>query len=106
MKKSNVGIKKELKISIKKIGPVTEELVFRGFIWRIFEEKRCNRFSILFVSSLFFAFVHFELSMFSSLFVLGIIIGFLRMRTDRLGASIVVHVIKNTLAIILLTVFF
>jgi len=164
LKKSNIGIKKELKISIKKIdilwgvlaylisflilfmldyflpinsdksrvalkinylitnshyfiffvlfiygsflGPITEEIVFRGFIWRIFEEKRYNRFLILFVTSLLFALFHFELSMFPSLFALGVIFGFLRMRTNRLGASIVMHVILNTFSMILTAAFY
>ena len=88
------------------LGPVTEELVFRGFIWRIFEEKRFNRFLILFGTSLLFALFHFELSMFPSLFTLGIIFGFLRMRTNRLGTSIIMHVLSNTFAILLTAAFY
>ncbi len=88
------------------LAPITEELVFRGFIWKIFEEKKFNRYLILLITSLFFALLHFESSMFASLFVLGLILGFLRMRTNRLGASIILHVVLNTFTILLTVAFY
>ncbi len=88
------------------LAPITEELVFRGYIWKILEKKRLNKYLILLIISLFFALMHFELSIFLQVFVLGIIFGFLRMRTNRLGPSIVAHIITNTLAILLSIVFY
>ena len=88
------------------LAPIAEEILFRGFLWRILEEKKINRYIILVVTSLLFAFYHLELFMVPYLFISGLILGLLRMLTNRLGVSIVMHIISNTLAIILGAVFF
>jgi len=81
--------------------PFIEELVFRGFIWKIFEEKKINNIIILIITSFLFASFHFEIYRFPFLFVAGFIFGLLRMQTTRIGASIVAHTTNNSIVSIL-----
>ena len=76
-------------------GPIIEEIVIRGFIWKIFEGKNFKNFIILLITSLIFAFMHMEIKRFLIFFIMGLILGILRMRTNRLGASIIAHIVIN-----------
>ena len=87
-------------LSICILGPFIEELVFRGYLWKIFEEKKLNKIIVLLITSFLFASIHLEINRFLILFTLGIIIGFLRMRTDRMGASVVAHMTLNIIGFI------
>ncbi len=82
------------------IAPFVEETLFRGYIWKIFEEKKINKFIVLLVTSFLFASMHLEFFNFPIFFIMGIIFGYLRMRTNRMGASLLAHLIMNTLAFI------
>jgi len=88
------------------LAPIIEEVVFRGYVWEIFEKKKVNKYLILIVTSILFAVVHLEFQMFPLLFLSGIIFGLVRMYTNRLGASIVVHMISNIIAIVSTVVFY
>ena len=80
--------------------PFIEEILFRGYIWRIFKQQKVNEVVILFITTLLFAAAHLEIKRFVLLFINGIIIGFLRMRTNRLGPSIAAHITTNVIAYI------
>jgi len=88
------------------LAPIAEEIIFRGFLWRILEEKKINRYMIFVVTSLLFAFFHLDFSMVPSLFISGLIFGLLKMRTNRLGVSIIAHAIGNFVGIIALIIFY
>jgi len=75
--------------------PFVEEFLFRGYFWKTFEDWKINRFIILLLTSLLFGLFHLELKEFPVYFTLGLFFGFLRMRTERIGASVVAHLIKN-----------
>lgn len=79
--------------------PVVEELVFRGLLWSALEKRGLNPWVILFVTSAVFASLHLELWRTPVLFVLGLTLGYARLRTGRLGPAIVVHILFNTLAL-------
>ena len=79
------------------LGPIMEEIVIRGYFWRILELKIKSRLSILIITSLIFALFHFELYRLPVLFVSGIIFGFPRFKSGRLGISIVAHIVTNIL---------
>ncbi len=85
--------------------PFIEELIFRGFIWKIFEEKRMNGIIIVFLTSFLFALYHLEFYNFPNLFISGIIIGLLRLNTNRMGASIVAHVTNNIIVYVVMVLF-
>ncbi|WP_253770199.1 CPBP family intramembrane glutamic endopeptidase [Goodfellowiella coeruleoviolacea] len=75
--------------------PLTEELLVRGALWGALEHYRIPRSVVLALTSLIFAFLHEESWRTLSLFAQGIAIGWARMVTGRIGASIVAHAANN-----------
>lgn len=84
--------------------PIVEELFYRGLLLRSVR----NRFGpnvAIGVSAFVFAGAHFELLQFPALLLLGVLLGFLAVRYDRLGPSIFAHAGFNavTMAILVAT---
>lgn len=79
------------------LGPVTEELIYRGVIFG-FLERKVNRVYALIMSSLLFGIVHlsFVQSVYAS--VMGLIAGIVYMKTRKLGWPIIIHITINVLA--------
>lgn len=80
--------------------PVIEELVFRGLLWSALEKRGHGQMFTLILTSAVFSLFHFEPARSPILFVIGLIIGLGRLRTGRIGASIVTHVAINSFAMI------
>ena len=81
--------------------PALEEFVFRGFLWKLFEWKLSPHYTWVAISILFAA-IHME-----PLHVLGLIpfsffVGWLRLRTNKLGPSIVAHMANNAVGCLLM----
>jgi len=85
-------------LSVCLTAPLVEELLFRDFIWKIFERKKYSDRKILVVTSVLFALAHLELARLPILLVSGLLLGLLRQRTGRLGASILAHFLTNIIA--------
>ena len=81
------------------VAPVTEELLFRGYILTTLNKYYSTSAAII-VSSIFFAAVHLEFQVFIPLFVLGLILGYLRTSNDNIFYSIVFHILNNSIAFI------
>ena len=79
------------------LGPVTEELIYRGVIFG-FLEKKVNSVYALIMSSLLFGIVH--LSFVQSVYatVMGLIAGIVYMKTRKLIWPVIIHITINTLA--------
>ncbi|MBN2658361.1 MAG: CPBP family intramembrane metalloprotease [Spirochaetales bacterium] len=80
------------------IGPFTEELLFRDFLWKIFYQKNYSDRKVLILTSFIFALAHLELLRLPILFISGLLFGLLRLRTNRLGASMLAHFLTNLIA--------
>lgn len=72
-----------------------EELHFRGLWWNALRRRGVRPWLILLITSAVFSLTHLELTRAPLLFVIGLAIGFVRMRTGRLGPAIVAHLIIN-----------
>ena len=85
--------------------PITEELLFRGWIYTSLRRSIGARFGIL-VSAILFALAHWESSHLYALavFPVGLALGFVRQRTDSVAASITFHSLYNGVASVLLFV--
>lgn len=83
------------------IGPLFEEIFFRGFVYRIVK-KYCGYIPALLISALFFAYVHHNFMAFLPIFALGIILGVLLERTGSLVSSVVMHALVNSVSLALL----
>jgi sodium transport system permease protein len=72
---------------------VCEELMFRGFIYRFFENGK-KWFPIV-VTALLFAIFHLDMFRLLPAFVLGLYLGFLLQRTNSIYISILAHTLNN-----------
>lgn len=80
------------------IGPVIEEVFFRGFCYPILKE-RIGRFWAMAVSSAFFAGIHHSGFVFWPVFVLGFALAYLYDARKNLISPIVLHITHNTVFI-------
>lgn len=94
------------------VGPICEELIYRGLLWRAVERlhwarPRWGRFAAFLISTAVFAVSHLEPMRTALLLVIAVPIGLARLTTGRLLASIVAHQVNNFLpaVAILLTSF-
>lgn len=81
--------------------PITEELFFRGLTLRAIEKRLGSNWAVV-LSALIFTLPHFTSPdwrgtavLFSSIFVVGLILGAVTVKTERLAAAIVAHMIFN-----------
>jgi membrane protease YdiL (CAAX protease family) len=66
------------------------------------EHYKLHRYAILALTSLIFAFMHQEPTVTLALFCQGVSIGFARMITGRIGASMIAHATNNLIPALLL----
>ncbi|MBP2323761.1 membrane protease YdiL (CAAX protease family) [Kibdelosporangium banguiense] len=79
------------------IGPMCEEIIFRGLLWGALERLQWGRWAVFALSTAVFAVSHLEPLRTSLLIVIGIPIGLARLYSGRLGASVVAHQVNNFL---------
>jgi membrane protease YdiL (CAAX protease family) len=77
------------------LGPIFEEIFFRGFMYPALKRKIGMGGAILASSALFSA-LHTNLVGFLPIMLLGVLLAYLYERTGNLVASIIVHIIHNT----------
>ena len=84
-------------------GPVTEELVFRrAILGSMLESKMKPEIAVL-ISAILFALIHFNWAQAPAAIIIGVIFGWLYVRTGSLVPSIVCHIINNSLCVVLAT---
>ncbi|HEV2783484.1 MAG TPA: type II CAAX endopeptidase family protein [Actinophytocola sp.] len=79
------------------IGPICEEIIYRGLLWGALERLNWGRWIVFGLTTVIFAVSHLEPMRTVLLLVIAIPIGLARLVTGRLGASIVAHQINNFL---------
>ncbi len=82
--------------------PITEELLFRGALWGALEGFKINRYVVLVLVTLVFAYGHQEPQATLALFCQGLSIGTARMITGRISASMVAHATNNLVPALIL----
>lgn len=82
--------------------PVVEELVYRGLWWSALLKRGVSEGWTLVITSGVFALAHLEPARTPVLFMLGLAIGWGRMLTGRIGASIIAHAVINAMGMIAL----
>ena len=86
------------------IGPVTEELLFRGVVYPVIRH-RTSRLIAMLVSGGLFALVHTNLLGFLPIMLLGCVLAYLYERTGSLASPLAVHILHNTFLMSLALVF-
>ena len=82
------------------IAPISEEIFFRGFLLKTFNIKYGNKRSVI-LTSLIFALFHLHIGAVIPVFILGLSISWIKIKTESLLPCIAIHIIQNTFAIIL-----
>ena len=85
-------------ISVAVVAPIYEEIIFRGILLKGMA-KKMNPTVALVVSAVFFALVHMNIPQGINAFLLGLVIGFIYLRTESIYLSIFAHFINNVLAL-------
>ncbi|MCM1989351.1 CPBP family intramembrane glutamic endopeptidase [Oceanirhabdus seepicola] len=83
-------------ISVCIIGPIVEELLYRGVLLEHMR-KRYNPLVAVLVSSLFFGIVHGNLHQGVGSFFFGLCLGIVYVKTNSILASIFLHMVNNSL---------
>ena len=86
------------------LGPIAEEIMFRGIIYTSLRQKRRILPSLIF-SALIFTFVHMQVIHFGEIFLMGILLAYLYERTRSLIAPIALHIAINLASVIALYYF-
>ena len=89
-----------LKVAV--IAPIVEELIFRGLIFNGFR-KNYNGFVAVFMSALLFSLFHLNPWQMPATFVLGLLLGWLMLRTNNILVAIIGHSINNSLVLLVVT---
>lgn len=83
--------------------PFSEEWLFRGFLLRCFTPW--GKRAALWVPALYFALFHYDLRLFPSLFVTGLVFGLVTLRSGRLLPALLAHVAHNATALFFIASF-
>lgn len=82
--------------------PFFEEIIFRGVIFESLR-RRWGKFMSVTLSAFLFALVHFDVSVSLAALVAGVIFGIVRLRTDSVISTIILHSINNAIAFALIS---
>ncbi|HEX3588220.1 MAG TPA: CPBP family intramembrane glutamic endopeptidase [Pseudonocardiaceae bacterium] len=86
------------------VAPLSEETLVRGALWGALEYYRVPVRLVLPLTALVFAFLHQEPTLTLGLFCQGLALGWARMRTGRIGASMIAHATNNVVPAVVLWV--
>ncbi|MDO4862858.1 MAG: CPBP family intramembrane metalloprotease [Ruminococcus sp.] len=78
------------------IGPIVEELIYRGFVMHTFERVGCGKFCAILSSAILFGIMHANPTQSIFAIYVGVIFGYAAMEFG-LGWSIALHIINNFL---------
>jgi uncharacterized protein len=94
MKEQNASFLAYTSIFAAVVGPVIEELFFRGFLYNALK-KSTGIFLAMLITASLFAGLHTNIIGFLPIMVLGLLLAYLYEKTGSLVASITVHIIHN-----------
>ncbi len=87
-----------LTVLVTLLGPVAEELFFRGFAYPVVKKRIGAKKAIILVSVVF-SILHMNVVSFFPILLLGILLTYLYEKTGSLIPSIVVHIVHNSLVV-------
>ena len=82
--------------------PISEEILARGFLYRGWSESRLGVVGAIILSSLAWTSLHLQYDwfFFGEMFSIGLLLGYLRYRSNSTWLTIVIHGLNNTAATI------
>jgi membrane protease YdiL (CAAX protease family) len=96
----DAGILPLLAAAIVVAAPVSEELVFRGFMFRGLAASRVGVLGAILIPSLLWAAMHVQYELFHlvQIFIIGCVFGWLRWRSGSTALTVVMHMVINAIA--------
>ncbi|MEJ0089689.1 MAG: tetratricopeptide repeat protein [Limisphaerales bacterium] len=91
-------------LAIVIVGPMVEEILFRGLIYGALQ-RRLRVTGTILASSLLFALVHLQVIGFIPLFCFGLLLGWCRWKTESVGLSMLIHGLNNGFSVVLVKYF-
>jgi membrane protease YdiL (CAAX protease family) len=84
-------------IALIVVGPVGEEILFRGFMFRGFVHERRDALPGILAISLIWALLHVQYGLFgiAQVFVIGVFLGYVRLWSGSTTLAILLHVLQN-----------
>lgn len=76
------------------LGPICEEIIFRGIILKSLE--RFGKMSAILISSILFALFHMNLVQLPGPFLIGLILGYITVESKSIYPAILIHILNNT----------
>ena len=86
------------------LGPLAEELVFRGLLYA-WVESRWGPIAALVTSALAFAVIHWEPAQSAVALPVGVLLGWLRWRSNSLVPSLIAHAVNNSAFVVVAAYF-
>ena len=86
-------------LNITIVAPLVEEIVFRGIILNLL--RRFGDSLALLLSSILFAAVHMNLVQMPNAFIMGLVIGYFTLCTGSLWTGVLIHILNNSLVLLL-----
>ena len=97
MSKNIIGI-----LAIAIIGPIAEEVVFRGAVCRSLLKKGVSTGLTVLISAMLFGLIHFNPAQIPFAFVMGLVLGYIYCRTGSLVPTIITHILNNSISVFIM----
>ncbi len=81
------------------LGPILEEIIFRGFILK--SMQKYGNLTAIIVSSILFSMFHLNLVQFVNPVLMGIVLAFITIKSKSIVPSIIAHIFNNTITFIM-----
>lgn len=87
-------------IGLVLFAPIAEEFLFRGFLFRGWEESRLGVVGTILFTSVTWALIHGQYDVYGLIFIfaLGVVLGVARWKTGSIYAPILIHLVNNAFA--------
>lgn len=85
------------------MAPLTEEIIFRGFVYRGWAASRLQPIGAILLIAMIFGLIHIQYSVYGMIMcaVFGLACGWLRWRTGSLASPLILHTVNNAASIAL-----
>ena len=90
-------------LSVCFLAPIMEEVIFRGWLYSELSLTKLNHIGIIVLTTALFTLIHIQyehLYSFISIFLTGLLLGFIRYKSQNISYCIIIHVLFNFIAII------
>ena len=86
-------------VSVGIVGPIVEEVIFRGLIFYYFQKRYSVKTAII-VQAILFGVIHLNLAQASYAIIIGLFLGYAYVYTQSIWVPIIIHVVNNIVAMV------